>query len=141
MTLHFDLRTALELAAILQAGIAILNLALNRIMRWREDLARMPLLIREVHQVHSWFISITLLLFAVLTWHFAADFAAGTNPVCRWLAAGIAFFWGFRVLLQVVYYSSTHWRGRSGRTLIHISLLAIYGEFALAYLLAAFGRR
>jgi hypothetical protein len=135
--IHFDLRTALLLAAILQFAIAILNLGLNRIMGWKEDLDRMPLLIREVHQVHAWFISVTLAIFATITWRFAGDFASGTNPICRWLAMGIGLFWALRVVLQVAYYSSSHWRGKAGRTAIHISLLLIYGEFAAAYLMAA----
>jgi hypothetical protein len=132
----FSLRTGLELAAILQFGIALLNLALNRIMGWKDDLARMPLLVREVHQVHSWFISATLLIFAVLTWLFAEAFASSADPIHHWLAAAIGLFWGFRVVLQVAYYSPSHWRGRPGRTLIHALLLLIYGGFALVYLTA-----
>ena len=136
--MHIDLRTALSLAAILQFGIAILNFGLNPIMGWKEELQRMPLLIREVHQVHAWFISMTLFIFAIVTWRFVGDFATGTNPITRWLAAGIGLFWALRVVLQVCYYSASHWRGKAGRTAIHVSLLLIYGEFAWAYLLAAF---
>jgi hypothetical protein len=131
-----EMRAVLQFAAFLQLSIALLNLALNRIMGWREDLNRMPLLLREVHQVHAWFISVTLAIFAVLTWWFSSEMAGGTEMVCRWLAAGIGGFWGFRTVLQVAYYSSSHWRGRSGRTVIHIALLVIYGGFALVYLSA-----
>jgi hypothetical protein len=134
------MRTALQFAAFLQLGIALLNLALNRLMGWREDLDRMPLLLREVHQVHAWFISVTLAIFATLTWRFSSEIAAGTDPVCRWLAAGIGGFWALRTVLQVAYYSSSHWRGRFNRTLIHITLLVMYGGFSLAYWWAAFGK-
>ena len=137
-TTHVTLQAALAVAAILQFAIAILNLCLNRIMGWKEDLERMPLLIREVHQVHAWFISVTLLIFATITWRFSGDFATGAEPICRWLAAGIGLFWALRVVIQVAYYSSSHWRRKTGRTAIHIALLLIYGEFAAAYLLAAF---
>jgi len=57
----------LETAAALQMAIAALNLFLVRILKWREDMARMPLLLRQVFQVHLWFISFTLAIFAVLT--------------------------------------------------------------------------
>ncbi len=129
---------AIKAAAAMQFGIALLNLGLERLMGWREDMARMPLLIREVHRVHAWFISVALAIFAALTWHFAPEFAAGSNPVCRWLAGGIGIFWGVRTILQVAYYSSSHWRGRTGRTVIHVLLLFIYGGFTAVYLLAAF---
>ena len=126
----------LRLAAAAQLGIALLNLALPRIMRWREDLNHLPLLIREVFHVHTWFISVTLTIFAVMTWRFAAEMT--TNAVCRWLAAGIGFFWTLRTMLQVGYYSSSHWRGRPGRTAIHVLLLLIYGGFAFVYMAALF---
>jgi len=128
----------LRLAAAAQLGIALLNLALPRLMRWRDDLNRMPLLIREVFHVHAWFISVTLTIFAVMTWRFAGEMT--TNAACRWLAVGIGLFWALRAMLQLSYYSSSHWRGQVGRTAIHITLLLIYGGFGVVYLLVPFGK-
>ena len=128
----------LYLAATLQLGIAVLNLFLVQLLKWEEDLKRVPLLMREVFHVHAWFISITLAIFGVMTLRFAPEIAGGTNPVCRWLAAGIGTFWAVRTVLQVSYYSSSHWRGKFGRTVIHVLLLIIYGGFAALYLWAAF---
>jgi len=130
------LQIALQIAAAMQFGIAVLNLALIRIMGWEKDLAALPLLIREVFHVHVWFISITLTIFAIMTWRFLDELT--TNPACRWLAAGAGIFWAIRAVLQVTYYSSSHWRGRVGRTLIHMALLLTYGGFAVVYLAAAF---
>jgi hypothetical protein len=129
---------ALQLAAAAQLGIALMNLFLVPLLKWKEEVARMPLLVREVFQVHAWFISVTLGIFAVMTWRFAAEMAGG-DKVCRWLAAGI--FWGIRTVLQVTYYSSSHWRGQMGRTVAHVVLLMVYGGFAGTYLWAAFGPR
>jgi hypothetical protein len=57
---------ALRAAAIAQFTVAILNLFLIRIMKWKPDLDRAPLLIREVFHIHVIFISITLSIFALL---------------------------------------------------------------------------
>jgi hypothetical protein len=130
------LREFLLLAASLQAGIAVLNLFLVQLLKWQTEVARMPLLLREVFQVHAWFISITLTIFATLTFRFAGEMARGTNAVAAWLAGGIGIFWAVRTVLQIVWYSSSHWRGQLNRTLIHIALLIIYGGFAAVYLLA-----
>ena len=124
-------------AAAGQVVIAILNLFLTRMMHWQEDLRRVPLLIREVFHVHSWFITATLLIFGVLTWRFAREMAGGLNPLATWLAASIGLFWAIRAVLQITYYSSTHWRGKNGRTAIHICLLLAYGGMAATYLLVA----
>ena len=133
------LSVLLQLAAALQFAIAVLNLFLVPLLKWRDELARMPLLLREVFQVHAWFISITLLIFAALTWRFASEMAGGTSPVCQWLAAGIGLFWAIRTVLQITYYSSSHWRGQPGRLLAHVALLMVYGGFAAVYLWTAFG--
>jgi hypothetical protein len=127
----------LLLAAVGQFSIAILNFRLVQIMRWDSALASLPLLVREVFHVHAWFISLTLIIFATLTWRFAADFASGSHPFCRWLACAIGLFWAIRVILQVTYYSSSHWRGITTRTLVHILLLIVYIGFAAVYLSAA----
>jgi hypothetical protein len=135
----FPLSAMLRTAAVAQIAVAVLNLFLVSLLKWKEDLARAPLLLREVFHVHAWFISLTLALFGLSTWRFAADLAAHTNAIGSWLAAGIGLFWTIRTVLQVTYYSSSHWRGQFGRTVIHIVLLIVYGGMAWLYLLAAFG--
>jgi hypothetical protein len=127
----------LHIAAAGQLAVAVLNSFLVRIMGWNEHLARLPLLIREVFHVHAWFISVTLAIFGVMTWRFAEQMATGTNDACRWLAACIGIFWAVRTVLQVAYYSSSHWWGQLARTLIHFLLLVTYGGFAVIYGLAA----
>jgi hypothetical protein len=95
------------------------------------------LLVREVFMVHAWFISVTLAIFGAVTLRFAPEFATASHEVFRWLAGGIGFFWALRTVLQITYYSSTHWKGRTDRTIIHILLLAIYGGLAATYIAAA----
>jgi hypothetical protein len=135
---HLDL--LLRAAAIVQLAVAILNLWLIRIMKWKPDLERMPLLIREVFHIHCFFISLTLSIFAVLTWRFADDIASAANPLCLWLAVAIGLFWVARSLMQWLHYSPSHWRGDSMRTAIHFVLFFGYGALATVYLAAAFWR-
>ena len=131
------LEILLRAAAITQLGVALLNLALIRIMKWEPDLARAPLLIREVFHIHVHFISITLAIFGVLTWRFAADIAGATTPLAVWLAISIAIFWGVRSVMQWLHYSPVHWRGMPTRTAIHWALFFFYGALAAVYLIAA----
>jgi hypothetical protein len=135
----FPLTLMLQTVAALQLGLAVLNLFLVPLLKWKEELARTPLLLREVFHVHAWFISITLTIFALLTWRFATDLAAHTNAVGAWLAASVGIFWAIRTILQVTYYSNSHRRGQLARTVIHIALLFMYGGMAAIYLWAAFG--
>src|SRR5881398_1135380 len=67
---HISLDLLLRAAALAQLAVAILNLFLVRIMKWKPDLDRAPLLVREAFHIHVIFISITLSIFAVLPWRF-----------------------------------------------------------------------
>ena len=80
------MKEALYIAAAAQLAVAVLNLCLERIMKWEESVARMPQLVREVFHVHAWFITITLVIFGVVTIRFAGELAAGTNDLVCWLA-------------------------------------------------------
>ena len=127
----------LRLAAFAQLGVAVLNFFLIRIMKWRSDLDAAPLLIREVFQIHIYFISITLAIFGALTWRFAGEIATAAHPLCIWLAIGIGVFWAVRSVMQWTHYSAVHWRGDRIRTLIHWMLFLGYGAFAAVYFTAA----
>ena len=127
----------LQVAAIVQLIVASLNLGLTRLLGWKHELERMPPLMSQVFHVHSWFISLTLVIFAVLTWRFASEMAAGDSDVATWLAGAIGTFWGVRTLFQVFYYSPSHWRSRRGPTVVHVVLLLVYGSMSAVYLLAA----
>lgn len=131
------LHIALQICAGLQIFIAVFNLFLPRVLKWHGDLNRLPLLIKEVFFVHSWFISFIVAIFATMTLRFGAEMFNGTNLACTYLAGMIGFFWLFRAILQITWYSSSHWKGIPSRTLIHIACVLVYGGMASTYLIAA----
>jgi hypothetical protein len=128
----------LRIVAIAQIMLAGLSLGLPRMLGWKPDIARMSLLVREVFEIHSWFIALTLVIWGVLTWQFASEMAAHASPLTSWLCAAIGFFWGLRTVLQWAHYSASHWRGNAPRTVIHWTLTFGYGAWAAVYFLAAF---
>src|SRR6266516_4701370 len=135
-----SLDLALRAVALAQFAVAILNLFLIRIMKWKPDLERAPLIIRDVFRIHVVFISITLSIFGALTWRFATEIANAVNPLAVWLAGGIGLFWLVRSAMQWLHYSASHWRGDALRTVIHWALFLGYGAMATVYLAAAFWR-
>jgi hypothetical protein len=122
---------------VVQASVAVLNLNLVRILDWHEDIERLSPLVRQVFHIHAFFVSLTLLIFATLTWRFADVMATGSERTAAWLAGAIALFWGIRTAMQWFYYSPSHWRGRPGRTVIHWTLTFVYGAMTLVYVVAA----
>ena len=124
-------------AAIGQLIIAVINLRLIKLLGWEEDLAKMSLLVREVFHVHKWFISIIMVIFAVLTLRFPGELAGGSE-LGRWLAGAIGGFWGIRTWMQWGFYSASHRRESRGKLAVHWTLTICYGGAALAYLCGAF---
>ena len=125
-------------AAIGQLAIAAINMRLDRLLAWNRDLESLPRLLQEVFVVHKWFISITLVIFGVLTLRFAGDIGGGRYEMARWFAAGVGIFWAIRTLIQWVYYGWEHWRGKARETIVHGILTISYGGTAVVYLVAAF---
>ena len=131
------LPTCLLLAAGGQIFIALLGPMIPRLLNWKEAIAAMPLLVREVFHVHTFFIALTCAIFGVITWRFAADLAHPPHEMVRWFTAAIGIFWAIRCVMQWTTYSASHWRGLPLRTLAHWALFLGYGAFAIIYLTAA----
>ena len=125
-------------AAIGQLAIAALNMRLDKLLDWDTELKGVSKLLREVFYVHKWFITITLLIFGVITIRFANDIGTGSYEMARWFAGGIGIFWAIRTVIQWLFYSSSHWKGNPGRTAVHWILTIAYGGCAFVYLVAAF---
>lgn len=130
----------LRIVAVAQLALAVLSLCLPRILKWQPDIDRMSPLVRDVFKIHSWFIALTLVIWAALTWQFAPEMALAHTPLSRWLCAAIGVFWGIRCVLQWIHYSPSHWRGNPRRTAIHWTLFFGYAAWATVYFMAAFGK-
>ncbi|WP_009966030.1 hypothetical protein [Verrucomicrobium spinosum] len=136
-TAFTHLEALLRFVAVLQLGLAVLSFFLPRIMKWEGDISRMSLLVRDVFTIHSWFISITLIIWGVLTWRFAPEMAHAPTELSRWLCGAMGLFWGIRCVLQWTHYSPAHWRGIPSRTVIHWVLFFGYAAWTTVYAMAA----
>jgi hypothetical protein len=132
------LELCLRIVAVAQVMLAVLSLCLPRILDWKADLARMSLLVRQVFEIHSCFIALTLVIWGALTWKFAREMALAPTSLSQWLCAAIGLFWGVRCVMQWTHYSISHWRGNRVRTVIHWTLFFGYGAWATVYFLTAF---
>jgi hypothetical protein len=128
--------TALWIAGFVQLAIALANFVLPRKLNYRENLARVAPMVRQIFIVHSGYIACSVVLFAAITFGFAPELAGGRG-LGRFLAASIAVFWACRVPLQVFYYDSElRRRNRASDVAITVALLFLivtYGAAALVH--------
>ncbi|HYX69445.1 MAG TPA: hypothetical protein VE825_09955 [Terriglobales bacterium] len=100
-----DPRLWLWLAGAIQAGIVLANLPLPARLRVREGIAPLPRFLRQVFIVHWIYIVLTVALFSALCFIFPRELA-GASPLGRFLSGFLAFFWGLRIVLQLLYYDA-----------------------------------
>ena len=106
-----------------------------RRFRWKEEMAKLSLLNRQIFQVHAAFICIVLTLFAALVLGFTGPLLEPT-PLARAVLAGMGLFWFLRLLTQWFVYDRLIWRGQRFYTTMHFAFTALWcyftGTFAWA---------
>lgn len=93
----------LWIAGGIQLAIAVSNIWVPGILHYRENLAKVSPMVRQIFVVHSIFIVLVLLGFSALCFFFTPELASRA-PLGRFLSAFLAVFWSLRVVLQLAYY-------------------------------------
>ncbi|HUG54035.1 MAG TPA: hypothetical protein VMR21_10545 [Vicinamibacteria bacterium] len=96
------LESAVRLAGLGQLALALASLAIPRVLRWREETARLRPLVRQLFWIYSAYI---------LGFHVAFGLLSALRPL--WLLDGsglaaavcgfVAVYWGARLVLQFAY--------------------------------------
>ena len=130
------LLTHLRIVGAIMAVLVVVNLFVPGRLRWREELARVSLVNRQIFQVHTAFIVLILAMFAVLLLT-SADALLEPTRLSRLILAGLTIFWGVRLLTQFCYYSPAIWRGDRFNTAMH-GIFSVAWVYVTAVLGAAF---
>jgi hypothetical protein len=120
-------------AGLLQLAIAAANLLLPRILRYRENLARVSPMVREIFLVHSGYIVLVLTAFGTMSLVFAPDLAGGSR-LGRFLSAFLAVFWLLRIPVQLAYDPAVRRKYRAFDVAFLVALLYLGGTYLLAAL-------
>ncbi|HET7697973.1 MAG TPA: hypothetical protein VFK57_19825 [Vicinamibacterales bacterium] len=120
--LVFHLRTV----GVLMALLAAVNLFVPGRFNWREELARVSLLNRQIFQAHTVFIVLVIALMSALLL-FCAEALLEPTRLSRAVLLGLTVFWGLRMLMQWFFYSPEVWRGNRLHTVLH-------GVFSLGWI-------
>lgn len=128
-----SLETHLRLAGALLLLLAAVHFLFPKQLGWKEDLAKLTLLNRQIFLVHVGFIVLMLVLFGVLALVFAADLVAPSRLAAAVLG-GLTLFWGLRLLTQQFIYDRSLWRGNRRNTALHVLASLLW-----TYLTAVFG--
>ncbi len=127
----------LRTAGVLLLSLSVLNLFVPRRFKWREELAKVSLLNRQIFQVHSLFITLSVVMMGILSLVFPRTLVE-PSLLAVLVLSGLAIFWSVRLFAQWCIYDRRLWLGKRFETTVHfiftgfwIYLVAVYG-WALA---------
>lgn len=133
MTIDFHLRVVGALMLVL----AIVHAFFPRWFGWREDLAKLSLINRQIFVVHTLFVVVVLAMLGVLM-IFYANPLLRSGEVGRAVFFGLGVFWAIRLVVQIWYYKSELWRGHRGKTGLHVLAVALCLYFTGTCFVAGF---
>ena len=106
--------------------LAFSHVIFPRYFNWKQELAKLSLVNRQIMVVHSFFIALMVLLIGLLCVTSAHELI--TTPLGKRISLGLGIFWGARLVIQFVGYSSRLWKGRLFETGVHI-VFAVFGAY------------
>ncbi len=132
MTLPLSLALHLKFCGAALLGLAALHAVMGRHLRWKEDLASLSLVNRQIFYVHTFFLALVLALLGLLSL-FGTSALLQPSLLARYLLGGITLFWLFRLVFQFAVYSPQLWHGKKFETLIHVVFTLLWSYMSVVY--------
>jgi hypothetical protein len=112
MEIHFKIIGSLLIL------LALVHVTFPKYFKWKQELNALSLANRQIMYVHSFFIALMVLLVGLLCLTSSGDLVNTT--LGKRISLGIGIFWGARLLIQFVGYSSKLWKGKTFETTVHV---------------------
>jgi hypothetical protein len=106
--------------------LAFLHIVFPKYFNWKEELKSLTLINKQMMEIHTFFIAVTVLLMGLLCLTSSAELV--NTLLGKRISLGLGIFWGIRLVIQFFGYSSKLWKGKRFETTMHIffSILWIY---------------
>ncbi len=118
----------LRVMGIIMLLLVAMNLHIPKRFHWKQEMAGLSLLNRQIFQVHAAFICIILALFAALLLTLTRELLEPTK-LARGILGGMAAFWFCRMICQWFVYDSRTWRGDRLLTAMHVIFSGVWVYF------------
>ena len=115
----------LRIVGMVMAGLVIVNVCVPARFHWREEMARISLLNRQIFQAHAVFLVLTLGLISALLLT-CGDALLEPTRLSRAILIGLTIFWTLRLVMQWGFFSPALWRGHRFNTAMHYLFSAIW---------------
>lgn len=116
--------------------LSLVHLIFPRYFNWKTELQALSLINRQMMQVHTFFIALTVLLMGLLCLSSASELV--NTALGNKIALGLGVFWTARLYVQFFGYSSALWKGRAFETFVHLVFILLWSYLSGLFLWVAF---
>jgi hypothetical protein len=127
----------LKIIGIIFILLATLHLIFPKYFNWKNQLAGLTLINKQMMYVHTFFIGLIVLLMGVIC-IYSADEIVHTR-LGQQLSFGLFIFWAARLFVQFFIYSAKLWRGKKFESIIHILFSVLWVYFTVVFFFIARG--
>lgn len=131
MTMEIHLRIVGSLLMM----VALLHSIFPKYFKWKEELARVSLINRQMMYVHSLFLALALFGIGMLCVLSAEELE--TTSLGKRVCLGLGVFWVLRLIVQFAGYSSTNWRGKRFETTVHVLMAVLWSYVSAVFFCGA----
>lgn len=126
----------LRIVGLLLTVLGVAHCFFPKRFGWKDELARLSLLNRQIFWVHTFFIALTLVLMGSVTTLYANRLLE-PHPVNGAILAAAAIFWACRLFVQFFVYDSKLWKGNLFNTWMHVLFSCLWTYLVATYSIAA----
>jgi hypothetical protein len=134
-----DLSFHLRFAGLTLIFLGVAHAFFGPRFKWREEMARLSLLNAQMFYVHTFYVAFTVTLMGILCL-FGTRGLTERTFLGQWLCAGLALFWGTRLVFQFFVYSRDHWRGKRFETAVHLLFACAWTYYSAVFSWAWWGQ-
>jgi hypothetical protein len=114
----------LNFIGIILIFLALVHCIFPKYFNWSIELKSLSLINKQMMQVHTFFIALTVFLMGILCICFSWDLTH--TKFGKAISFGIGLFWGIRLFFQLFVYSPKLWKGKKLETAIHIVFVFLW---------------
>jgi len=114
----------LKIIGVLLICLALVHVIFPKYFNWDKELGSLSLINRQMMIVHTFFISLVILLMGLICLTSTNDMI-DTN-LGKKISLGCATFWTARLVIQFFGYSPKLWKGKAFETSVHILFIFLW---------------
>lgn len=113
--------------------LSMIHVIFPKYFNWEEELSRISLINKQMMEIHTLFIGITVFMMGLLCVVSTHDLVS--TSLGRTISLGFGIFWAIRFFIQIFGYSSKLWKGKQFETIVHILFSALWIYLSVVFIL------